>query len=227
MIDINLHRRILLGILKDVYQNRALGAQLGFKGGTCLYFFHDLNRFSVDLDFNLLPGVKHFEAENVENILLKYTSIKDSWSKEHTWLWMGSYKKTHHNVKIEISKRDYSDEYELKDLYGLPVLCMKPEFLFAHKLCAISDRSIMANRDLFDAHFMFSKNFDIAHSIIRERTGMETGDYFKKLIGYISQNLNRRGILDGLAELLDAGQKSWVKEKLVSDLLFYLKSWSA
>ena len=54
MIDINSHRPILLGILKDLYQDRTVASWLGFKGGTALYFFHGLNRFSVDLDFNLL-----------------------------------------------------------------------------------------------------------------------------------------------------------------------------
>ena len=42
--------------------------------------------------------------------------------------------------------------------------------MFAHKLCAITDRQKLQNRDLYDAHFMFSQNFEINEEIIKLRT---------------------------------------------------------
>ena len=57
-LNITTHRNLLLKILKDIYSDTALGPVLGFKGGTAAYFFYDLPRFSVDLDFDLLDTGK-------------------------------------------------------------------------------------------------------------------------------------------------------------------------
>lgn len=225
MINIPLHRQVLLGILKDIFQDRVLAPLLGFKGGTCLYFFHDLPRFSTDLDFNLLDEA-FFDPKKFQQILEKYISITDFKEKRQTWFWLGSYKKTHHGVKVEISKRNFNDEYELLDLYGISLQCMKKSHLFAHKLCAIKDRQFIANRDIFDANFMFENQFPIANKIIEQRTNMKTLEYFQQLIKYIPSHLSKRGILDGMGEMLTGEQKQWVKQKLLESLLFYLKSYS-
>ena len=63
MIQQETHRRILLNILNDIYRNDVNAPLLGFKGGTYLYFFHELPRFSTDLDFNLLAKAGDFQAE--------------------------------------------------------------------------------------------------------------------------------------------------------------------
>lgn len=101
---------------------------------------------------------------------------------------------------------------------------IKP-FLFAHKLCAISNRSIQVSRDLFDAHFMFEHNFPIAEEVIRARTGLAVKEYFKTLIDYVPKNIPQNGILHGLGDLLDQKAQKWAKENLVKELLFYLKSY--
>jgi len=41
-------------LLKDIFTDAELANCLGFKGGSALMFFHELPRFSIDLDFNLL-----------------------------------------------------------------------------------------------------------------------------------------------------------------------------
>lgn len=226
MIDINVHRRILLGILKDLYQDKIVAPWLGFKGGTALYFFHDLNRFSVDLDFNLLIDEKDFDSGKIEEILKKYMTIKEHSSKRNTFFYLGSYRETHRNVKVEISKRsDYPDQYELNDFYGISVKTLAKPYLFAHKLCAIHDRKTLVPRDLFDAHFMFEKQFSIAEEIIEMRTGLSVSEYFKKLVKYIPAHLPKSGILHTLGDLFDTKTKQWVKEKLVKELLFYLRSY--
>jgi predicted nucleotidyltransferase component of viral defense system len=224
VIDIVKHRQILLNILKDIYQDSQIAPLLGFKGGTCLYFFHELPRFSTDLDFNLV-NADSFQPQKLAAIFERYVTITDFMEKRNTWFWLGSYKKTHHGVKIEISKRLFDDEYEQLNLYGISVRCLKKAFLFAHKLCAIKDRTFLANRDLFDAHFMFQKQFPVAEQIIEKRTGLKTARYFQDLADYIPKHISQRGILDGLAEMLDQEQKQWVKTQLISSLLFYLRSY--
>jgi hypothetical protein len=53
-LDISIHRTILIQILKDIYTDTSISPFLGFKGEMAALFFYDLDRFSVDLDFDLL-----------------------------------------------------------------------------------------------------------------------------------------------------------------------------
>ena len=82
MLDRNIHKTILLQILKDIYTDASLGPIVGFKGGTAANFFYDLGRFSVDLDFDLLKGDKDvFVFEKIEKILQEYGTIKEKYIK--------------------------------------------------------------------------------------------------------------------------------------------------
>lgn len=85
MLNINVHRNILLQILKDIYSDIELGPLLGFKGGTAAYLFYQLNRFSVDLDFDLLDAAKEETVfDKISAVLSTYGQIKDSQHKRYT-----------------------------------------------------------------------------------------------------------------------------------------------
>lgn len=62
------HKSQLNRLLIEVVDTPALAGSLAFKGGTCAAMLGYLDRFSVDLDFDQLPGVdsdvlrKSFEA---------------------------------------------------------------------------------------------------------------------------------------------------------------------
>ncbi|MAF20913.1 MAG: hypothetical protein CMI55_04590 [Parcubacteria group bacterium] len=72
------HKNILLKILKDIYTDTSLGPVLGFKDGTAAYLFYGLDRFSVDLDFDLLDQAKEQKVLNkIENIVKEYGAIKE------------------------------------------------------------------------------------------------------------------------------------------------------
>lgn len=222
MLDVTKHEIVMKKILSDIYSHSSLRANLGFKGGTCLYFFYNLNRFSTDLDFNLLSD--SLDADELAKILSKHLEIAEQREKHFTWFWQGSYSTGSHRIKIEISKRDYPDTYITKDFYGLSLTTMSPDCMFAHKLCAISDRKTLQNRDLYDAWFMFDNNFLFNEEIIRIRTGKSTKDYFQDLINYIQKERTiQNSILDGLGEVLNQTEKDWVKTQLLPKLLFELK----
>ncbi len=222
MLSRQKHEQILKNILRDIYTTSNLGARLAFKGGTCLYMFYGLDRFSVDLDFNVIS--EDFDEKPITDILAKYLLLTDQFQKHFTWLWFGSYQKGMQGVKVEISKRDFPDTYINKNFYGITIPSLSPDCMFAHKLCAISDRKKMQNRDLYDAHFMFVKDFPINEEIIKIRTGKTLKEYFLYLIDFIEKNAKKNTILDGLGELLDNSQKDRVKETLLRDILFDLKS---
>lgn len=221
MLDRQKHEQLLKNILRDLFTTTDLEAKLAFKGGTCLYLFYQLERFSVDLDFNL--QAKDFDEKLVTNILSKYLTINDQKNKYFTWSWIGSYEKGKQRVKVEISKRDYPDKYLNKDFYGITIPTMSPDCMFAHKLCAITDRKNFQNRDVYDAHFMFLKHFDINEEIIKLRTGKSTKEYLTYLIDFIDQKVSANSILEGLGELLSESQKDHIKATLKRDILFDLK----
>ena len=222
-LDISTHRNILLRILKDIYTDNSLGPLLGFKGGTAMYLFFNLGRFSTDLDFDLLDENKVEEVfRKIEKIAEKYGMIKEKTNKRHTLFILLSYSEETHNIKIEINKRDFGSKYEVKNYLGISMLVMKKEDMFAHKLVAMIERGKIANRDIFDVWFSLKNNWEINKEIVEERTEMKFADYLKKCIKFV-ENLPEKGILSGMGELLDEKQKAWVKTNLKNDILFLLK----
>ncbi len=220
MLNKERHEIILKQILKDIFKNDKLQGQLAFKGGTCLYIFYNLNRFSTDLDFNLTS--KDFNFEELAKILEKYIKIEDFFSKRNTWFWIGTYEKGLQKIKVEISKREFSDKYVNQNYFGVLIPTMQPEYMFAHKLCAITDRKKLQNRDLFDSWFMFEKQWEPNEEIIKLRTGKSKTEYFENLIEYINKEVNKKNVLEGLGEVLDEKQKNWVKNNLIEELIFQL-----
>ena len=45
MLNREKHQLIMGRILRDIYADASIASRLGFKGGTCAYFFYDLPRF--------------------------------------------------------------------------------------------------------------------------------------------------------------------------------------
>ena len=52
--QVEIHRNYLVRILKDIYSNPVISPILGFKGGTAVYLLYGLDRFSVDIDLDLI-----------------------------------------------------------------------------------------------------------------------------------------------------------------------------
>jgi predicted nucleotidyltransferase component of viral defense system len=221
MLDRLKHEIVMKKLLVNLVRDPILASSLVFKGGTCLYLFHGLDRFSVDLDFNSLK--KDLAQENITSVITRYLNIELSINKKYTYLWVGSYEKSQQKIKIEINKRSYPNTYETHDFYGYMIRTLSRESMFAHKLCAITDRKSVQNRDIYDSWYMFKHDFRIQEEIIKLRTGMDTQNYLSFLIKYIEKEVKRDTILQGLGELLDNKRKDWVKRHLLDELIFELK----
>jgi predicted nucleotidyltransferase component of viral defense system len=223
MLDRNLHKTLLLQTLKEIYSDSSLGPLLGFKGGTAAYFFHDLGRFSVDLDFDLLDADKQEEVfDKIGGILNKFGTIRERYNKKYTLFFMFSYRDEAQNIKVEISKRSFGSGYELRNYLGIPMLVMVKEDMFAHKLVAMIERGKTASRDIFDVWFFLDSHWRINKNIVEKRTGMAYVEYLKKCVAFI-EAYNDKYILSGIGELLDEKQKIWVKARLKEEVLFLLK----
>jgi predicted nucleotidyltransferase component of viral defense system len=225
MLDRKKHEIILKNILREIYQHPVLQSQLAFKGGTCLYLFYGLPRFSTDLDFSLVAGVTDtdFEPEMLAEILHKNMSVKEFSDKRFTWFWLGSYEKGFQQIKVEISKREYPDKYDLKDFLGVSIRTLDLATMFAHKLCAVQDRREMVNRDLYDTWWLLKQLAPINDEIIRLRMGGDVSEYLSLLITYVKENVDRRHIVSGLGEVVDRSQKDWIRDHLLDELLVQIQ----
>jgi len=222
MLDIAKHKFILVQILKDIYLDKDIGPILGFKGGTAVYLFYNLPRFSVDLDFNLLDETKiALVFRKIKSILIKYGKLKEAKEKRFTLFFIISYGEKDTNIKLEISKRKYPDKYEIKNYLGISMLVMGKDDMAAHKLVALLERKSIANRDLFDIWYFFKNNWSVNKDLVEIRTGQKFEKILKKCIKIVEQ-IKEKTILQGLGEILEERQKDRVKAKLKQELLFLL-----
>lgn len=223
MIDLNKHKFFLVQILKDIYSDIELANCLGFKGGTALMFFYDLPRFSVDLDFNLIKEEKEkIVYEKVREILSRYGEIHDEAPKYFGPMVVLDYGIGDRKLKVEISNRQFGDRYEIKNLLGINMKVMISSDMFAHKLCALLDRSSIASRDIFDCWFFLKNHFPVSKTIVELRMNMPFADYVQKCIDAI-ELVNDRMLLHGVGELMDEEMKKFVRKNLKTEILVLLK----
>lgn len=223
MVDVNRHKYFLVSILKEIYSDIAIATSLGFKGGTAQMLFYDLPRFSVDLDFNLLEPERSKEIySKIRSLLLKYGTIRDEAQKHFGMLLVLDYGIHERNLKIEISNRQFPDSYEIKNYLGIPVKVMVKPDLFTHKLCALLNRGIVINRDVFDIYYFLIQKTPLNRNIVKIRTGMELDVYLDACIEKI-EKIRSKSMLNGLGELVDPELKEFVRTKLTEETVQLLK----
>jgi len=223
-LDYLIHKNIQLQILKEIYTDTTIAPHLGFKGGTAALMFYGLNRYSVDLDFDLLNEGKEKEVlEKILKITQGYGEIRESRIKRYNLIIILSYNQKAQNIKIEVNRRKFGSRYELKTLLGISMLVMIREDMFANKLMAMYERVGKTSRDVFDVYFFTKNNWPINKEIVEKRTGMS----FKKTLEQcvkLLEKMNNRNILDGLGEFLTENQKDWARAKLREETIFLLKA---
>ena len=221
-LDISKHKTMLSNILIDIYKDDILSPVLGFKGGSASMFFYSLPRFSTDLDFDLVGDVDTgMVVRRLTQLLEGEYDIKEQSNKHNTLFWLVSYGDGYSNIKIEVSTREKPyDMYEVKTLYGIKMKVSRIGDIIANKMVATLERSVVANRDLFDIYFFLGSKYvnDINYEIVSYRTGKKVFDFYNSLYKLVSK-INNNTILNGLGEVLDENQKDWAKAKLKMELL--------
>ena len=181
-LNASIHKNILLQILADIYSDNTIGPFLGFKGGTAAYLFYGLDRFSVDIDFDLLDEEKEaYVFERIKKIIQKYGIVKEAEIKRFNLLFILSYdkkEKNAQNVKVEINRRNFGSKYDVKSYMGISMLVIVKEDMFANKLMAMYERLGKTNRDIFDVYSFAKDNWPINKELVEKRAGMP----FKKFL---------------------------------------------
>ncbi len=222
-LDISTHKTILFQILKDVYSDTRISPFLGFKGGTAALMFYGLDRFSVDLDFDLLDPTKEDDVfERMGRVLRKHGSLKESTRKRFSLFYVLSYEDKAHNIKVEINRRQFGSRYEIRTYLGVSMQVMVRDDMFAHKLMAMHERIGKTSRDIYDVWFFLQHRFPINKGIVEQRSKLPYYDLLRKCIGQLEKT-NNRHILGGVGELLTGSQKDWAKAKLRQETISLLK----
>lgn len=119
-------------ILSLIFKDKELCNALAFKGGTSLMFFHNLGRFSTDLDFNLLvPDKLDIVYDRVRAILTRFGTVDDEAKKDYGLVIVLNYGKGERMLKVEISTREYPNHYETLSLAGTDIRVMTMPDMFA------------------------------------------------------------------------------------------------
>ena len=220
------HKSILIKILKDIYSHPAIGPILGFKGGTAAYLFYNLDRFSVDLDFDLLDATKEDVVfEEISRILSNYGRIKTADKKRYSLIYILDYDEKDpgaQNVKVEVNRRSFGSQYIIKSYLGISMKVMIQADMAANKLVAFYERIGKANRDLYDTWFFFNNNWPINQELVEKRTNMSFKDFLETSLELL-EKIDNKNILAGMGEVLTDKQKAWVKNKLKEELLFQFR----
>ena len=216
-MDKQRHKLYMAQILSLIFKDKDLCNVIGFKGGTALMFFHNLPRFSTDLDFNLLDVSKQDVVYNkVRQILLRFGTIDDEAKKLNGPILVLNYGKGERMLKVEISNRQYDNHYETKTLAGTDIRVLTVPDMFAHKLCAMGER--LSPRDVFDVWFFLQQmHASVNENIIKERTGKTVSEY----AAWCSQRVREASpklLMQGLGEVIDDTRtKNFVKTRLIEE----------
>ena len=186
-------------------------------------FLYGLDRFSVDLDFDLREWNLQEVLQKLEKILSVYGEIIE---RKNTKLLL-RYRWWNIPLKIEINTRfSKYDTYENVLFFWFPILVMDRPSMFANKLYTIFQRKErsdkVASRDVYDTRFFFKNHWNLNEPLLRERSGKSIDDYLTFIKKFIWQNFTEKTILLWLWELLNEKQKFFVKNKLIQELLWQI-----
>ncbi|HBC44959.1 MAG: hypothetical protein UX08_C0013G0011 [Candidatus Collierbacteria bacterium GW2011_GWB1_45_35] len=227
-----LHKMQLQKLLMAVVDSPVLSQSLYFKGGTCATMLGFLDRFSVDLDFDLVaesdPAILRVELEKtfksldlvIENdnkkslfFVLKYQAPQNKRSTIKL------------SIFEEIIKANDYKKVKITEIDRL-VNCQTIETMFANKLVAVTDRfekhQKIAGRDIYDIHYFFNQGYKFKNEIIEERTGLKSKEYINKLIKFIDDKVTDKIITEDLNSLLPLEKFNKIRKVLKQEVLMFL-----
>lgn len=227
-----LHKAQLYRLLSEILDNSFVSEHIYFKGGTCAAMLGFLDRFSVDLDFDLQKGVSsktiHTALLPIFDRLVLQLDSKSSRSLFYL-LKYDAPEGQRNSIKLSIMT-DSAQANIYKPLY-LPDIdryaaCQTKETMFANKLVALTDRykkhTSIAGRDVYDIHYFFLQGYGYNAAVIEERTGKKVADYFQELHTFIEEKITNEIITQDLNVLLPAQKFQLIRKILKSETLMFL-----
>ena len=219
------HKNQIFLLLREILKDPLLSQSLMFKGGTYASLRGVLDRFSVDLDFDLPKKENiHTIKQRCYEIFKKLDlEIKDE-SKKHLQFFLrySAPDGERNTLKLEINDDvSVNNKYEKVLLEQVNMYCNGHtlDTMFANKLVACKARfdknGKIAGRDFYDIYQFFLQGLDINKEVVAERTKMTYIDYLKALLPFIKKEIT--------PELLNQDLNPLLKQKDIDILLPHLK----
>jgi len=146
----------------DHLKSHRLLEPLVFGGGTMLRLCHELNRYSVDLDFWFIKQLKYTQYfEKMKTVLTVRYQVTDSWQKHFSLLFELRSKRYPRRLKIEIRKG--LKDWDFQESIAFSPHASKQVLLRTHTLCQTMKNKVAALldrkeiRDAFDMEFLLRK----------------------------------------------------------------------
>jgi len=227
-----LHKSYLNRLLIEIIDQPVLAHNLAFKGGSCAAMLGYLDRFSVDLDFDIVKNADETVLRNEFHQVFDHLGLKMTGEFDKVLFFQLRYPSDpgkRNTLKISgsnlvVNANKYKVQYfvEIDRLMNSQTI----ETMFANKLVAVTDRYEMhkaiAGRDIYDIHYFFIHGYSYHAPIIRERTGLEPKEYFEKLIDFINKHVTQTIINEDLNTLLPISQFQQIRRILLPETLALL-----
>lgn len=229
-----IHKVHLLRVLTEIIDNPILSQSLYFKGGTCASMQNILDRFSVDLDFDINPkSDEKILRSEFHKIFkkLEYSLSQESQKALEFFLKYQNNPNQRNTLKIDalnfqVKSNIYAPVF-LPEI-GRTANCQTKETIFANKLVAVKDRfdkhQSIACRDLYDIHHFFMIGLSYRSEIITERTRLTPQKYFEYLIDFINTKITQTLIDQDLNTLLPDDSFNKIRKILKQETIVLLES---
>lgn len=227
-----IHKSHLHRLLMEIVDQPLLSQTLAFKGGTCAAMLGFLDRFSVDLDFDILKNADEAALRKVFHQVFEQMGFRVTLEFDKVLFFQLRYPSSpgkRNTLKVSASNmRVEANQYKVQYFPEIDRLINSQtiETMFANKLVAVTDRyaqhKTLAGRDIYDIHHFFIQGYAYNGAIIRERTGLEPKEYFGKIINFIKTHVTQTTIDEDLNSLLPYKKFQQIRKILIPETLSIL-----
>lgn len=227
-----IHKAWLYRLLSEILDSSSLCQNLYFKGGTCAAMLGRLDRFSVDLDFDLKDtSLKESLRPELHKIIKGLgLQIKDeSKNALQFFLKYDAPENVRNTLKLDVNDlAPKANEYGAERLSEIDrtALCQTVETMFANKLVAsierFEDTGGVAGRDIYDIHYFFMRGFKYKPEVIEERRKTSAKEFLESEIEFVNKEVNETVINQDLNLLLPPDKFAKIRKTLKQEVLIFL-----
>ena len=227
------HRIQLTRLLTEILDDPYLAASLYFKGGTCAAMLGYLDRFSVDLDFDLASERDQAIVEERLRLIFARHNLTIKDKSQHVPQFFLKYPAPpgeRSTLKLDILPNEtrankYAQAYLVDvDRYAI---CQTQATLFANKLVAPLDRfernGAVAGRDIYDIHHFFLQGYEFDPAVIEERRGTSVSDYLQTLLAFVDRQVTQTVINQDLNVLLEPEKFQQIRKTLKTEVMMFIR----
>lgn len=232
-----LHKSWLNRVLIEVADDKQLSQLLIFKGGTCASMLGYLNRFSIDLDFDIVTQGDPTQVTQLLQLLFSRLGLRVKNSSPQAPLFILGYPSLtsqRSTLKLSVSTELISSNQTQTSLFpeiDRYLSHQTVETMFAHKLVAVMNRyqrhASLAGRDIYDIHHFFLTEQSYLGAVIQARTQTTVVEYLTQLSQFIQTRFTQVIVDQDINLLLSSTQFQQIRKVLLPETISLLKQEAA